>query len=591
MPRIVTFAVLCLVFLCGLCGLCGCSARLLGTNDVELAYTISGDDEALENRVRSRLAAASLSADVERPAKDQLLLRIDAERATLADALVRWRGGVALFHPIEAVPGKKPPEYRGPPRLDLTTELVRVDKVHEGHDLMLTFKSPLPREPVAVVRGETPLGVGTPDGSSITISLGDDIYSYTRADHERKLLSSPLLPALKKTDSRPVAPRWPIAVACLVLPFVVSLGWLSFVRRFDRAHPEPLWLVVLTFLLGGLSVVIAGLLEFGFMRLNPHLNPTLMTYGGQIGAFPVALAVFTVVVGLSEEGAKFLGAWVVIRRRPEFDEPIDGIVYGVAASLGFAAVENIGYFAMGRLAGTVVVLRSFTSVPAHMFFGAVWGYALGRKLVAPRTSVLFFLFVSAALHGAFDTLLSTHGLEVFGLGLNLLLASLFVLLLRRALRRGVITSPSAAPESSRRVSFSLGSSSAFAVSVVFFHIFALAIVAHGIHFEAQGRRIDYPFLVGSAVLLILFGVAARGVVATLPLEAVVDEHGITFGGKSLPWDAIRGFELRGREILVVSPGETLRLGPGKPATLDTLFAMLATYATSATSPRRAPHRT
>ena len=43
------------------------------------------------------------------------------------------------------------------------------------------------------------------------------------------------------------------------------------------------------------------------------------------------------------------------------------------------------YFAIGRFGPSLVILRTFLSIPAHLFFGAIWGYALGQKLVKPRT--------------------------------------------------------------------------------------------------------------------------------------------------------------------------------------------------------------
>src|ERR1019366_871676 len=104
-------------------------------------------------------------------------------------------------------------------------------------------------------------------------------------------------------------PNRVLAAACAVLPFVLSFGWLAFVRRFDRARPEPLWLVVATLALRGLSVVPAGLAEMACAAATPWLDPSVMTLGGQAWALPVAIAVFSLVVGVAAEGSKFLGAW------------------------------------------------------------------------------------------------------------------------------------------------------------------------------------------------------------------------------------------------------------------------------------------
>lgn len=54
---------------------------------------------------------------------------------------------------------------------------------------------------------------------------------------------------------------------------------------------------------------------------------------------------------------------------------VDGIIYAVAASLGFATVENIAYVLEGGFA--VGVLRAVLSVPGHAFFGALMGFYMG----------------------------------------------------------------------------------------------------------------------------------------------------------------------------------------------------------------------
>ena len=46
---------------------------------------------------------------------------------------------------------------------------------------------------------------------------------------------------------------------------------------------------------------------------------------------------------IPEEAAKLLMLWLVLRRNRHFDENMDGIVYAVCVSLGFAAVENVEY--------------------------------------------------------------------------------------------------------------------------------------------------------------------------------------------------------------------------------------------------------
>ena len=44
-----------------------------------------------------------------------------------------------------------------------------------------------------------------------------------------------------------------------------------------------------------------------------------------------------------EEALKFSVLYYVVYKMKDFNEPIDGIVYGVTVSLGFATLENIYY--------------------------------------------------------------------------------------------------------------------------------------------------------------------------------------------------------------------------------------------------------
>ena len=65
----------------------------------------------------------------------------------------------------------------------------------------------------------------------------------------------------------------------------------------------------------------------------------------------------------------------------EFDEPTDGMVYGVIASLGFATLENIYYVYVLKdyfetTSMTLAIVRSFSAIPAHALFGAFMGYYL-----------------------------------------------------------------------------------------------------------------------------------------------------------------------------------------------------------------------
>jgi protease PrsW len=158
----------------------------------------------------------------------------------------------------------------------------------------------------------------------------------------------------------------------------------------DRYSPEPARFVLKIYLLSFLAVIPAAILELplGFLFLGPA--------GG-------------LMVGLIEEGLKFLCIRSLVFRRIEFDEPYDGILYGVTVSLGFATAENLLYvFATGSLG--VLIARAVLAIPAHCLWGVIMGSYLGRARFEPdlrRQRTLFFygFIIPAVLHGFYDFLL------------------------------------------------------------------------------------------------------------------------------------------------------------------------------------------
>ena len=443
-----------------------------------------------------------------------------------------------------------------PALADLSDAIDRVDRIRGGKSISIVLNPDAQSridgavttsagKPLALVRAESVLLVGpvTAGTHVFQVDFGDDIYSYTRAHAVRSVLTTPPTPLFEVGEPKQLPVDISVAVASMVLPLLISMVWLIFVRRFDRAHPEPWWLVLATFALGGLSVIPAGFAEYFLMSASPYLNPDVMTFGGQLLGFLPGLFCFSLVVGLSEEGSKFLGAWSLARHRREFDEPIDGMVYGAASALGFAAVENVKYFATGRLGGALIVARLFLSVPGHMFFGALWGYAMGQKLVRKKTPVLLYLLLAAVLHGAFDTMLSIEGLALGALLLNLGLASLFVVFLRRSLRHGAVTAGvDEPPASAQRWLFPVGSPWFFAMYAVAFHVVAFFFFGVGIYYEVVHHRTGLIFMYISTCLAMLVALIGHGLSQTMPLDVAVDAVGVTFAGSRRDWKRITAIE-------------------------------------------------
>jgi RsiW-degrading membrane proteinase PrsW (M82 family) len=185
-----------------------------------------------------------------------------------------------------------------------------------------------------------------------------------------------------------------IAVAAAVVPALLLL-WYFY--RQDR-FPEPQRVVLVTFFLGVLATIPAGVVESVLMiAVIPNLEMTnLMT------SLTLASS-----AGVSEEFFKWLVVILYCARHKEFDEPMDGIVYGVVASLGFATLENYLYvqFSPAESVLLTALARAFTAVPCHAFLGAIMGYHVGQAWFGKGgrgLHLLLSLVLPAVLHTLYD---------------------------------------------------------------------------------------------------------------------------------------------------------------------------------------------
>lgn len=218
----------------------------------------------------------------------------------------------------------------------------------------------------------------------------------------------------------------PLALALAAAP---ALLLVLYYYRQDRARPEPKGLVVKVFFGGVLVTILAVPIEMLVSGFEPLFAP-----------YPLLFAAFRafVVAALVEE---FLKRAVVLRlafRHPSFDEVVDGVVYAVVASLGFACLENVLYVMGGTLATGLV--RAVTAVPLHATASGLMGYFIGQARFASsdmerRTLLRRGLTVAVLIHGLYNFLLFASAvvgpLPILGI-LPLLVGSFFAL--RRRIR-------------------------------------------------------------------------------------------------------------------------------------------------------------
>jgi protease PrsW len=196
----------------------------------------------------------------------------------------------------------------------------------------------------------------------------------------------------------------------LALAVAPGIAIMLFILYKDRFNKEPRLNLAISFLLGCVSIFPAAEIErasYGFID------------GSVTG---LAIYVFLVVAG-SEELVKFIGLRFYSYRQKSFDEPLDGIVYSLMVSMGFATVENIlyvyKYAEVGR--GVEVGLqRMFMSVPAHAAFAVLMGYYVGKAKFSGNGFLLMIwgLLLAIFFHGAYDFFLFYQSLTYYGADAN-----------------------------------------------------------------------------------------------------------------------------------------------------------------------------
>ena len=184
-------------------------------------------------------------------------------------------------------------------------------------------------------------------------------------------------------------------------PVFIIAGYIYFRDKYER---EPIRLLLMALFVGALTVIPIFFVESFLSGFSGLFS----------GLFNAAWNAF-VVAAFSEELFKYIALYLLIWKSKEFNDKLDGIVYAVFISLGFAAVENVLYV-MGNGFGTGIS-RAITAVPAHAIFGITMGFYFGlakfyeKKRYHLKLKALFYPII---LHGIYDFILFT-GMDWLGI--------------------------------------------------------------------------------------------------------------------------------------------------------------------------------
>jgi len=177
-----------------------------------------------------------------------------------------------------------------------------------------------------------------------------------------------------------------------------SIIWLLFYLRKD-ARPESNSQVLKIFGYGMLAVIPTALIELGIskqLELIPF--PQILILG--------ILCFFG--AGLPEEIMKYLVVKIKVLSSPEFDEPVDVMLYMIIAALGFAASENI--LTLFPFKGILEIFtaswfRFVGTTFLHALCAGVIGYFLALSFFEAKKRIKLLILglgISIFLHGLYN---------------------------------------------------------------------------------------------------------------------------------------------------------------------------------------------
>lgn len=174
---------------------------------------------------------------------------------------------------------------------------------------------------------------------------------------------------------------------------------------------EPARVVLTSFIFGAASAFLLSYLRVSIPGISILTNwPIVQTY--LHATFEVAAL---------EEAAKLSVLAFFCSRYIAHDHPMEGVVYGAAVGLGFAAYENLFYLANNPdYWKTIALMRGLFTVPVHGALGVIIGIYVARRSHRFRSYFIGW-GIATVLHGLFDFPLLLLHRQVLGQSDNVIL--------------------------------------------------------------------------------------------------------------------------------------------------------------------------
>lgn len=228
----------------------------------------------------------------------------------------------------------------------------------------------------------------------------------------------------------------PLILAGIFLAIVPTALWLGYFYQQDRLEPEPKTKIAAVFLLALILTDVIGLrLIDQWFAYREWSSVNRIT----------SLLASILIIGFTLEAIKYFTIRLTVFATDEFDERMDGIVYGTVAGLGVATLLNLRYIIdnQGVALGPGVVYTVTTAL-AQASFGGLLGYFMAQAKFEhkPIWWVPLGVSIAAGLNGFFTWVIdevSAAGLTVepwrslmLGVVIALVVFGLLIYLMRRA---------------------------------------------------------------------------------------------------------------------------------------------------------------
>ncbi len=200
--------------------------------------------------------------------------------------------------------------------------------------------------------------------------------------------------------------------------YAPAIGLLWYFYHKDRLEPEPKRYVAITFMYG-------AIISIGISMFLESLATMIL---------PKTFLVISLLAALIEEPSKALAIRIPYDAK-QMDGVMDGVVYGAAAGLGFAATENLLY-GLGYGLG-ITLMRVLLTPIAHATWTSIVGVGFGLKSEGKIASIRPFIFLAMLLHFSWDYLVFVSGTNTIYSALVFLLIFLNIALIRYFLSLGI----------------------------------------------------------------------------------------------------------------------------------------------------------